>query len=234
MTNTVTELDDTACYNPATMETRAKAAPPGPTRNGPRRAPTPEERQRDADRSRQLLLAAALEEFAARGFAGARVQDIADRAGVNKQLINYYFGGKEGLYREIQRRWLERGASAADPDVALDEVAVRYLHDILADPRQSRLMIWRGLSDPAEVLPDLSPECQDLSSMQRRQARGELAPDLDPGAVLLALMGAIVAPIAIPQMAQKIFGLDPQSPEFERRYGDQLRRIVRRLASDDT
>ena len=35
---------------------------------------------------------------ARQGLAGARVNDIADRAGVNKQLISYYFGGKEGLF----------------------------------------------------------------------------------------------------------------------------------------
>ena len=75
-------------------------------KTGPRRAPAPDERQRDSERSRQQLLAAALEEFSAKGYAGARVQDIADRAGINKQLIAYYFGGKEGLYRELQRLWL--------------------------------------------------------------------------------------------------------------------------------
>jgi hypothetical protein len=58
------------------------------------------------------LLAAALEEFAARGYAGARVQDIADRAGVNKQLINYYFGARRACTRGCARRgWSARAAS---------------------------------------------------------------------------------------------------------------------------
>ena len=48
-----------------------------------RRAPAGADRQRDAERSRQALLAAALEEFSVRRFAGARVADIARRAGVN-------------------------------------------------------------------------------------------------------------------------------------------------------
>jgi len=196
----------------------------------PRRAPAPEERQRDAERSRQQLLAAALDEFAAKGYAGARVQDIADRAGVNKQLINYYFGGKEGLYRALQRGWLEREATFAHPDLALDELAARYLHDALADPRLTRLLLWRGLADSTEQPPDDSPESEDLAGLRRRQAGGELAPDLDPGAVRLALMGAIAVPVAMPQMVWKIFGLDPRSPAFEDLYGEQLRRIVRHLA----
>src|ERR1700728_4160200 len=80
-----------------------------------RRAPAPEDRQRDAERSKRCLLSAALDEFAAKGFAGARVQDIASRAGVNKQLISYYFGGEDGLYRELQRGRQETDAGFCRP-----------------------------------------------------------------------------------------------------------------------
>jgi len=177
-----------------------------------------------------VLLAAALEEFAAKGFAGARVADIADRAGLNKQLINYYFESKQGLYRAVQRSWLEREATFTDPELPLEEIAGRYLHDALADPRAMRLVIWRGLSDGEEVPPDEQPERQDISGMRRRQSAGQIAAELDPGCVLLALMGAIAAPIAMPQMVKRIFGLDPSEPEFEERYGEQLRRIIGRLA----
>src|SRR5450432_1970042 len=45
------------------------------------------------------LLAAASEEFARHGFASARIRNIADAARVNQAAANYYFGGKEGLYR---------------------------------------------------------------------------------------------------------------------------------------
>lgn len=51
--------------------------------------------------SRERILAAAREEFGSEGFAGARVQRIARRAGVNKQLLYYYFGSKERLYRAV-------------------------------------------------------------------------------------------------------------------------------------
>lgn len=196
---------------------------------GLRRAPMPEERRRDAERSRQRLLAAALDEFSAKGYAGARVQDIAATAGVNKQLITYYFGGKEGLYREVQRGWLERESTFADPALRLDELAARYLHDALTDPHPTRLMVWRGLADRAEQPPDDSPEHADLSGLLRRQSRGELDADLEPAAVLLALIGMVAAPVVLPQMVRKIFGLDPQSPGFEERYGQQLRRIIRHL-----
>src|ERR1700680_3004188 len=193
------------------------------------RAPKHDERERDAERSRRLLLAAALDEFSAKGFAGSRVVDIAARAGVNKQLINYYFESKEGLYRELQRTWLEREDTFSGPDLPLADLAVRYLLDALADPRLFRLLLWRGLSDPSEAPPDVSAERQDLTSMRNRQDRGELAGDLDPAAVLLAVMGLVAAPVALPDMVRKIFGVDPASPEFAEIYSEQLRRIVRHL-----
>lgn len=51
--------------------------------------------------SRDLLLAAAREAFALRGLEGARVDDIAHRAKINKQLVYHYFDNKEGLYTAV-------------------------------------------------------------------------------------------------------------------------------------
>ncbi len=47
------------------------------------------------------IVAAAREEFAKRGFAGARVDQIARRAGVNKQLLFYYYHSKRGLFQAV-------------------------------------------------------------------------------------------------------------------------------------
>lgn len=203
----------------------------------PRRAPPPGERQQDADRTRQRLLDAALEVFAAKGYAGARVQEIADRAGVNKQLINYYFDSKEGLYRELQRVWLRREQTFADPGLPLDELAARYLHDALTEPRLMRLMAWRGLLDGAGSPPadegsdNNGAGLADLSTMRARQANGELAADLDPASVRLAIMGAVMVPVVLPQLVREIFGLDPSDPAFETRYAEHLRAIIRRLSA---
>jgi AcrR family transcriptional regulator len=56
---------------------------------------------RDADATREALLAAGSELFGSHGYDGVGVEAIADRAGVNKAMINYHFGGKRGLYRAI-------------------------------------------------------------------------------------------------------------------------------------
>ena len=59
------------------------------------------------------LLTAASEEFARHGFASARVRQIVEAAKVNVAAVNYYFGGKEGLYRATLRHLAGRPAPAA-------------------------------------------------------------------------------------------------------------------------
>ncbi|MEO7391198.1 MAG: TetR/AcrR family transcriptional regulator [Ramlibacter sp.] len=60
-----------------------------------------DERLRDADRSQAIILAAARDEFAEYGLGGARMDRIAERAGLNKRLIYYYFEDKEKLFRAV-------------------------------------------------------------------------------------------------------------------------------------
>jgi len=69
---------------------------------------------RDAAATQQRIIDAATDEFAAHGISGARVDEIAAKADVNKRMLYYYFGSKEQLFREILRRKLaERVAEAA-------------------------------------------------------------------------------------------------------------------------
>ena len=57
--------------------------------------------RRDPAATRKKLLTAARREFAASGLAGARVDEISARAGVNKQLVYHYFGDKDALYLAV-------------------------------------------------------------------------------------------------------------------------------------
>jgi AcrR family transcriptional regulator len=58
-------------------------------------------RTRDADRSQQAILAAARDEFHECGLGGARVDRIAERAGVDKKLLYYYFENKDRLFQAV-------------------------------------------------------------------------------------------------------------------------------------
>lgn len=53
------------------------------------------------ERNKELILRAASEEFADKGFAASKTSDIAAKAGVPKPNVYYYFKSKENLYREV-------------------------------------------------------------------------------------------------------------------------------------
>jgi TetR/AcrR family transcriptional regulator len=69
--------------------------------NDRRRTDSTGPKRRDPAATRKKLLTAARREFAESGLAGARVDEIAARAGVNKQLVYHYFGDKDALYLAV-------------------------------------------------------------------------------------------------------------------------------------
>lgn len=82
---------------------------------------------RPAKVSPDRILAAAAAEFAARGFAGARVDRIARRARVNKAMLYYHFGSKQELYRALLRGVFAQGgarlsAIAAESAPSVDKI----------------------------------------------------------------------------------------------------------------
>lgn len=190
----------------------------------------PEEKQRDPERTRARILQAALEEFAAKGYAGARVSEIAARAGANKQLISYYFGGKEGLYHAIQERWRAEESGIAEPDVPLGELVASYVRANAERRDFGRLMLWQGLTDDAPPDPAFAAGLRrEVERLRARQEAGELPADLDPAAVLVAMFAMAAAGISVPQVVRAVCDLDPASPEFAEYYGEQLNRMMGHL-----
>jgi AcrR family transcriptional regulator len=78
--------------------------PQRPLAKSARRGAKPAAARRNPERTRELILDAATEEFSARGLGGARVDAIAERAGTNKRMLYHYFGNKEGLYLAVLER----------------------------------------------------------------------------------------------------------------------------------
>ncbi|MEV6413918.1 TetR family transcriptional regulator [Kribbella sp. NPDC051718] len=198
----------------------------------PRRAPAADERQRDAERSKQQLLDAAVIEFGTRGFSGARVSEIATRAGVNKQLISYYFGGKQGLYQAVTDRWRAGEPALAEPAGSLGELVAAYARESQAQPDLARLLIRQGVDQDTSAGDEAEQATrfqQVLADIRHRQSNGELAADMDPAYTTLALFALSAAPITFPQIARAL-GLDPDSKTFTDQYADQLIRLVSHLA----
>jgi len=195
-----------------------------------RRSPTAATRVRDAERTRAAILEAALVEFGEHGYAGARTSTIARRAGVNAQLISYYFDGKEGLYRALQQRWRGESAPLRNPDLPLAEVVAGFVRAGVASRSMTRMMVWDGLTGTAMDDAELGFFTEMVADVARRQERGEIAADLDPATVLIVLFSAALAPSLLPHVVERASGLPPESPEFVEAYGRHLARIVERLA----
>jgi TetR/AcrR family transcriptional regulator len=152
------------------------------------------QRPRDATATREVLLDAATLVFAERGFAGARIDEIAARAGVNKALIYAYYGDKKGLYRAVLGAHAaaftdpvisENMVEEAGPRRALEELIRRYFRALLIDRPFARLLAWELLSHGREgrevILDSSGPLLQLLSELVRRgRESGELPTALDP------------------------------------------------------
>jgi TetR/AcrR family transcriptional regulator len=99
-------------------------------------------RRRDPAATQKKLLTAARREFASRGLAGARVDDIAERAGVNKQLVYHYFGDKDAIYlavlewvyEEIRTHERQLNLEGLPPDTAIRKLIESSFDYLAAHP----------------------------------------------------------------------------------------------------
>jgi TetR/AcrR family transcriptional regulator len=198
--------------------------------SGPRRAPADDRRQRDSVRPRERILDAALVEFGEHGYAGARIGAIARRAGVNQQLISYYFDGKEGLHRALIARWRETSAALSRPEAPLGEVVAGFAHVGDQQRHWVRLLVWQALGGERE--PDAGEYRRAMvEDLRPRQEAGEIDADLDPAYLQLALFGVALAPTLLAPFAADFTGLDPAGDEFRERYRMLIERLVARLSS---
>ncbi|WP_020666530.1 TetR/AcrR family transcriptional regulator [Amycolatopsis nigrescens] len=203
----------------------------------PRRSPQPQERQRDPDRTRKLILDAAAAEFAAHGYAGGRIAAIATRAGVNQQLISYYFGGKEGLYQALSESWRQRESELVSQGMPLSEQIRRYALEALNNPDGVRLLAWGGLEYTGpESDPDHAPRAERLQDsideIRALQTAGRLPAEVDPACLMVMLMAAAMATTTLPHVIEGVCQADPRSPDFVRHYAEQLAVLTGLLGFD--
>ena len=104
--------------------------------------------------TRDIILKAAKQEFAEKGFSGARMSSIAKRAQVNQALIHYYFSSKERLYREVLKYLFHHEESSVieayfksdtltPPEALYAAIYILvYLHHDAIDPETNRIISW--------------------------------------------------------------------------------------------
>lgn len=184
------------------------------------RSATPAPRVRDPEGTKRKILAAALQEFAALGIDGARVDKIAARAGVNKQLLYYYFGSKDGLFRAVLReRLVDRAPETALADRTGPERLAKLQDRLAAAPDWIRLLTWEALErsgrGPVEQRARRATLEQWVGAVEEAQANGTLPADLDARHLVLSELGTVLFPLAFPQLTRLVTGQAPTSPEFQ-------------------
>lgn len=156
--------------------------------------PTPK-RQRNSEKTKADILEAGRVEFCERGFEGARVDAIAERAGANKRLIYHYFGNKEDLYRAVLLdayqviRQGERALSLDQyaPADAMDRLVRFTFRHFLANPWFPRLLGTENIENARflKTLPDIkalhSPLVGQIAAIiERGNIAGVFRRDVDP------------------------------------------------------
>jgi AcrR family transcriptional regulator len=154
-------------------------------------------------RTRDALLRAAREVFEAKGFPATRMTDLAEAAGVSHGTVYLYFDSKEAVLREVVTALvgevyvaLRVGDDAgADPVARIDVANRRYLDAYARNARMLAVVEQAATTEPLyrELLADLRRAHVERAqhSLERLQAEGLAATDLDPATTAAALCGMV-------------------------------------------
>ncbi|GAB6179410.1 TetR family transcriptional regulator [Desulfotomaculum defluvii] len=180
-----------------------------------------------ADESKQRILLAAAAIFARKGLDGARVDELAAAARINKRMIYHYFESKENLYVEVLRYncqkiyHLSKGAfiAGADPRENVTRALRQYFYFLAQDEEFVRLVSWEALnrgSYSSRVLPQLLDIFQaDLGQiLEDGIKRGCFRSDLDIHQTLLSIHALCLAYFTRREMVQPLWSSDTMSEEM--------------------
>lgn len=184
-------------------------------------------RSNDPARSREKILTRATEEFARLGFEGGRVDRIAQRCGLSKNMLYYYFGSKEKLFVAVLERMYETlresqrelSVRTSDPLIAMEQL-VRYTFNALeSNPAAIRLMNeenkHRGkyLRKSARVRDLYNPLVETIGFILERGGKeGVFRSGLDPAIVYLTLSSMCYHYLSNQFTLQIALARDLQSP----------------------
>lgn len=177
--------------------------------------------------SRQVILTAARDEFGEHGFAGARVGRIAQRAGLNKQLIYYYFGSKSGLFAAATSAGPTLVPPAASPRAPAPDVVRAALARILTSleerPDIVALVVDRRPSSEAQPQARawiIRATEEIAAAVSRGQGMGFFRDDVDPDSIARQALVSCLGFLALRHH------LDVPAAEWVRDVGDTLLRAT--------
>jgi AcrR family transcriptional regulator len=200
--------------------------------------PTPRPRRADIT---QQILHHATRLFAARGFVGASLRDIARAVGIRKPSLLYHFPSKDelrqGVLEQMLAHWndvvpnLLRAATSGEQQ--FEAVARETVDFFLADPDRARLLLREMLDRPAEMLPLVETHVQPWARIvceyiRKGQAQGRVHRSVDPEAYVSNMINLVVCGVAMGEtIAALTPGPDDDKQEAVRRHVLELLRIAR-------
>jgi TetR/AcrR family transcriptional regulator len=155
------------------------------------------------DRTKEIILAAALVEFAAHGFGGGRIEEIARKAQVNKQALYYHFTSKDGLYKatieygyKLVRSFDPQSSDAGlSPAQRLEKIISGYFDNInehqtvVALVAEENRLRGRHLSNSTFVADINTPFVEKVSRIyQDGVAQGSFRADVDPSQLWITIV----------------------------------------------
>jgi AcrR family transcriptional regulator len=195
------------------------------------------DRTRDAERTRAEIIRVATHEFADKGYAGARVDEIAAKMSATKRMIYYYFGNKEQLYVEVLEH-AYAGIRAIEQKLDVEHLdpldAIRQLAEMTFDHHESHPDFIRLVSienihraehiSRSTVLSGLANPALDVLAriLDRGAAAGVFRAGVDPLDIHMVISSYCVFRIANRYTWGAIFKRDLLDPERR----DQQRRLL--------
>lgn len=186
-------------------------------------------RQARAEQTRQKILIAAENHFSRLGFYGARIDEIAAEAGVNKRMIYEYFGNKKELYQIVLRQvylllgdyeeQLFSGTADADPAQAIHQLIRLYFSFLHQNPHYVRMLMWENLNEgqyfsEMNMGDSRNPIKNALHDIVKRgQEAGIFRSELDERHVLMTLFACPFNYFSNRYTMQRIMETDFAAPE---------------------
>lgn len=201
----------------------------------------PAVRTRDPERTSGEILAAALTEFAAKGYDGAKVQQIATAAGCNPRLIYHYYGNKELLYRAVLRH-IYAEIRAREDGLHLEALppaeAIRRLVALtfdFFDGNRAFLLITRSENILGGRHIARLPEIQKMSApllakiadvLARGHAEGVFRRQIDPLQLYVSIVALSAHHISASHTLSATFGIDISREDWRAARRDHVVALV--------
>ncbi len=168
------------------------------------------------------ILLAAEQVFLEKGMAGARMQDIADRAGINKALLHYYFRSKEKLFDAIFEANFKQFIPVLDKVIqenmdlktALKRLANLYYELLTAKPYLPIFILTEINRNPGQIETNLINKMGIRGVINRiiEKMKNEQTIQADPRQVVISTISAIIFPFVARQLLiPLVFENDPEN-----------------------